>query len=141
MGHFGHAARHRSAGIGSRDAGRDEDRRRHWLDEGRRPRAREGSSHVQSPLARNQCTPPMLHADRALAGICGLVEPHPRRPAHSRKRHGSRWGCDRHRGRLERRRGEPFCSLKLFGGRTLLGRNRLRAQPPVATDAPQAACR
>jgi mandelate racemase len=65
----------------------------------------------QPPLARDQCAPPLLHADRALVGVCGLVEPYPRRAATRRERHGDGQRCYRVRARLERRRGAQFCGL------------------------------
>ena len=45
---------------------------------------------VQPPVARGQCAFAVLHADRPLARIRGLVEPHPRQSAADRERHGDR---------------------------------------------------
>jgi hypothetical protein len=61
---------HQTASIGLPNARRDEDWRSERLAQGRDTRTRKRYACVQPSLARDQCAPPVLHADSALAGVC-----------------------------------------------------------------------
>jgi mandelate racemase len=78
--------------------GIDEDRRSKRLAQGCGNRTRKWYSCIQSSLARDQFTSFVLHADRALVGVCGLVEPYTGRAASNRDGPGDhrrkfRHGC------------------------------------------------
>ncbi len=72
---------------------------------------REGDPHVQPPVAGSQRAPAVLHADRALAGVRGLVESDPRRAAARRERDGRRQRYGRFGGGVERGRGRALCRM------------------------------
>ena len=120
-----HGEEHRRARIGSRDARRDEARRRQRLAAGCCPRRRGGIAGVEPYVSGIQRAPARRHADVPVPRVPRSRRPDPRRTGAGRERPRAHPGSSWQRRGMERGRGaaraQRVSAARTAGGRALRG--------------------